>query len=572
MLLAWGRQFSLNLLKRPMSIHSDGGDYSRNSMYPFQADSTAKRQLVACLWVNGLMSLPIILYIPQYMDDYIRSYSGQYGWVANLRPLGELLYRIINLGPPATSAGPLYLLLSLLIGSAVNVMIARSFGVRSPFWTALATLPVLGQPYFLQNLSFNFDGILMTSGLCLALLAALAAKESRTALRSLTSILILLTSLFFYQAASSAFLAISGAYVMADWLGIPSANLNNNRTRKFRPDLLKRVIIVYAAATGMCAGLAKIPLISQDAYTASNSQIILSLASLAQSFTSNLKVQIGVFIRDWVHSPGGIIFAFCLLVCSLMLALLILRDNLRNHQILIKVALLSATSVLISILLISILVLSPGAMYLIKQSHAGTPRTNIFVGPWLASLNLLTLSAIDSTIMKNSRFALAYQSVSRSAIVLMAWLILVFSFTYGSAIYAQTELQKIQMSRILGAVSLLRQQKGESQLPNNFNVNIIGPVPRSPALLNTTKKFPLINQLIPSFGLPELTWHGLSNVFPEVPWYGLYGAVQSTQSELIYERQSLGSAEATCTPSAGTYCSSDFEAKVSGDTLFIKLR
>jgi len=473
--------------------------------------------------MNGLMSLPLIIYVPQYMDDYIRSYSGEYGWLQNARPLAELFYGVINLGPPATSAGPLYLIVALLIGSVISVMIARAFEIRSPLWTALATLPLLGQPYFLQNLSFNFDVVMMTSGLALALLAALVAREARTPARIAISILTLLASLLFYQASNSAFLAIGAAFVIANWLGIPSAANFNKNAKSSKPGMLKTMLLVYITSISLCAALANSPLVPKDGYTTKNSGTSLSIISLLQIFTSNVKVQIGVFIRDWAHSPGGIIALFSLITCSLVLAILILNKRLQRRVNLTTFIYLISTSIAISLTLLLILVFSPGALYILRQSFAGTPRTNVFVGPWLTSLNLLTLSALRLISDRTTGPTLAINAISHAAVASMAWLLLVFSFTYGSATHSQIELQKSLISRIIGAASALRYQSGSDNPPDQILVSLSGPVPRSPALVNSTNKFPLLKHLVLDFGLPELTWYGLTNAIPEVPLKMRYG-------------------------------------------------
>jgi hypothetical protein len=521
--------------------------------------------------MNGLLTLPLVIYVPQYMDDYIRSQSGEYGWMASVRPLAELFYWLINLGPPATSAGPLYLILALLIGSIVSVSLARTFGIRSPWWTALATLPLLGQPYYLQNLSFNFDGVLMTSGLALALLAALVAHEARTSVRIGLSILILLGSLLFYQAASSGFLAIGAALVIADWLGIPSSEYIVIRSRMTKLAIPTRMACVYIIAISLYSLITKLPLVNKDYYVEKISTTDLSSTSIAQTLSTNIKTLISVFIKDWGHSTGGLIVAFCLITCSLTLSLLILeklRWPLSWKSMTAAVVCWIATS----LALLSILALSPGALHLLKQGFAYIPRTNMFVGPWITSLNLLTLSAVGSMAARQTGPVIALRATSQVAVASMAWLILVFSFTYGSVTHSQVELQKSLISRIIGAVSMLRQLPEGAKLPDHLKVTISGPAPRSPALLNASIKFPLLNQLVPHFGLSELTWYGLSNARTEVPLSALYGTIQKSHLKTSKKQHSLGPTPTICVPSESSYCATDFEARISGDNLVIKLR
>jgi len=291
-----------------------------HALFSLKSNPQLIRQYQVCLAINAFLSIPLILYIPQYIDDYYRSYSGDFRWtIDNFRPLADLTYYIFNLGAPATVGAPLYLALSLIIGSLFCVAVARAFGVRSPLWTAVATLPILFQPYFLQNLSYTYDSTGMTLGLGFALWAALRARAAKSLAQLMMPILFLSASLLLYQPSASAFLPMVSALLIADWLGLSDPVHASAPKRGFGNPLFS-LLIPYSVAVAIHAGLSRVFWLEQGAYGSRNSQVSGTFNTLLKTSISNVKVQVGVFLNDWFTSPGGSIFAFCLLICSLTLA------------------------------------------------------------------------------------------------------------------------------------------------------------------------------------------------------------------------------------------------------------
>jgi hypothetical protein len=101
-----------------------------------------------------LAILPIILFVPRYVDDYGRSTEGYLNWTKEgFRPLADVIYCIFNLGEPATALAPLAQLLSVPVAGLAALALSRAFGIRSILLAILATLPLFVNPYFVENLS-----------------------------------------------------------------------------------------------------------------------------------------------------------------------------------------------------------------------------------------------------------------------------------------------------------------------------------------------------------------------------------------------------------------------------------
>ena len=103
----------------------------------------------------------------------------------------------------------------------------------------------------------------------------------------------------------------------------------------------------------------------------------------------------------------------------------------------------------------------------------------------------------------------------------LAWLLVVFAYAYGHAFAAQATFDQGRLSRLIAQVSAL--QADDPARPIR-RVAVVGVMPRSPVLINTSRKFPLIDRLIPplldqnwTFGISQLALHGLPLERVEVP-------------------------------------------------------
>ena len=180
----------------------------------------SRRQFVACLILNFIILIPIILNVPLYLDDYARATFGVLGWARDARPLAHVLFLGLNLGGPLVAVSPLYQLGSLFVLSIACVVAARAYGVTFPWFSAMATLPLMGQPYFLANLSFGFDSLSMSLGQLFAVTAAVVLLVSKARASYGIALLLTLATLLTYQPSASSFLSFGLMFSLAAGLGI----------------------------------------------------------------------------------------------------------------------------------------------------------------------------------------------------------------------------------------------------------------------------------------------------------------------------------------------------------------
>ena len=149
---------------------------------------------------------PILFADYLYNDDQWRSMLGIKGWVEDGRPLVELLYSILTFSS-SMNIFPLPLLIAT---------IAMSFGLRQlvtyyfstpGFIECLVVLPLWFSPFYLQNLSYQYDGPSMTLGL-VAVIYAITLRSASIAGRIAFSAILIALALSFYQVCLNVFIGL----------------------------------------------------------------------------------------------------------------------------------------------------------------------------------------------------------------------------------------------------------------------------------------------------------------------------------------------------------------------------
>ena len=136
------------------------------------------------------------------------------------RPGADVLVEWLNFGRPATAVSPLYTLLAIAVLSAVGVVYARAYGVRSSFWTAVASMPLMTQPYALQAMSYGFDSLFMAVSLACAVTAALLVNLNSHWRVVAGAWILQLLSFNLYQPGANGFLVMTGCLCVASALDL----------------------------------------------------------------------------------------------------------------------------------------------------------------------------------------------------------------------------------------------------------------------------------------------------------------------------------------------------------------
>ena len=491
-------------------------------------DNQLRQQFWACLIAGLATLLPLILQVDLYVDDIERSMDGHLNWVRVGRPLADMLFEVMNFGRPATAVSPLFTLVAIVLLSLAGVACSRAYAIRSPFWTALASLPLMAQPYGLQAMSYGFDSLTMAMALLLSVLAALLVHRRSDWRCWAGALLMQLASFNLYQPAANGFLVMSGFLCIG-------ASLNLLDYPWKTPSLRLRVML-SAGVYGIGYGLYRLLYVLLFEHHLNGYAIrAAQLRSWNQSFP--------VAVLDAATEPLQLLwqdFGEWPVVMPLLLIIV-------TYTILLLLNSGWRIAVLVAMAAVVVVLLSPGGMLFLSHSFVRHPRSLLYLGPLLTSLVLQVLVL--------SR--LVGRRVWRVGVFPLIWLMVVFSYSFGHAFGAQARFEQGRLSRIVGAASTLQTQHGER--PIRFLI-VEGVMPRSPILQNTVRKFPLIDRLIPpllegnqSFSFSQLRLHGLE----------LVKRSPDELNDLL---------PTNCKSLAEAICTSEFSLqRVGGDTLVLKL-
>lgn len=506
----------------------------------------AKRQFVACLAAGCLLILPIILFVHRYIDDYGRSMDGSYYWTQVGRPLADGLVGLVNLGTPAVAVAPLHQLLALAMLSFAAVMGARAYGLRSPVWTPVATLPIIGQPYSLENLSYGFDSLFMATALSLAVAAAVLLHRLPTWRCVGVVVAMLLACLCLYQPAAGAFLAFGLMLVVAEVLGL-SADVASAPGAGGRS---LRVLAAYGLSLAAYHVLLGLVWRERTSYASEQGQLLAIDGALPGKLMGHALEFWNVIFDDWHRWP--VLAPWLLLVLAYGLVVWIAVGRLPLAQRGTMARLGRWGLVLGAVVLIALI--SPGALLGLADPMARVPRLMLFLGPLLSALALQIVVAVTQPQRRGYRASLV-MALPLVAVAAFAWLLVVVSYAYGHAYAAQAIYEQGRISRLMEGVSRLRVQLPEDTL---MTISIEGEMPLSPVLNNSQAKFPLLARLVPrlinhdwSWGPKQLQFHGL---------------------ELNRKPLEPGDfAQARCVPSSTTACTAEYSLKVQGSNLFVRM-
>lgn len=433
------------------------------------------QRFVACCLLNLLAVLPIILANRLYIDDLGRSIDGYFGWGRDGRVLAEGLFDLANLGAPAVNVFPLYQLAAVAIMALAALILSEMFDVRRPVALALGCLPLIAQPYYLQNVSYAFDALMMSAAILVAVAAAWSATRARAVWHYAVAAMLLVASLMTYQAATSCFLIF---YVGALCRETARNGWRGNVGR------LVAGVVVFAIATVLYVAYLS-AFVSLGGYAGRLSSTVPP-DQLISGLSANLSRFWGTLDVHWVS--GASTLAPALIVGALTVtALGTLALGRTSGPV-------SITSRVVAVIGLSLVILTAFGPMLLMQSAPLLPRLFIGVGAVLCLMSLLVLGAVSNEgTLQPARIG-GYALVAS-----LAYAMIVVSFAYGRASTAQKEFEAGLLAPLAGIVAPLVDDGRAEQLV------VRGTVQRSPLLAHTARKFPVIDRLVPRH-LSENWW------------------------------------------------------------------
>jgi hypothetical protein len=151
--------------------------------------------------------MPLILADYPYIDDNWRSLSGGMAWAEQGRLFAELFYNVLTFSDAAPNIFPLPLLIATLAMSWALTRLTLHYFRQPTVACCLVLLPLWYNPFFLQNLSYQYDGAPMVLSLVAVISAITFHHPSRNVQWLVPSFLIAL-ALGLYQISLNVFLGL----------------------------------------------------------------------------------------------------------------------------------------------------------------------------------------------------------------------------------------------------------------------------------------------------------------------------------------------------------------------------
>ena len=427
-----------------------------------------------------------------YIDDIGRSTSGESGWSGVGRPLADILITLLHLGTPLNNMFPLPQIISLCFISVTCTLLSRTYSIKSPIIAAVCTLPLVGQPYYLENMSYSFDSPSMTLALSFSVCAAMSLADTRKC-SFIISVILTFLALNLYQPSVGAFC------VTYMFLVIKNVNVT------IKPH---KYLITHVTRITACAGLAfllYVPIAKKFAvadYAVLHSKLIGVHNAYGRIF-DNTAYYIRALLGDWSGNIAGYIFAF-IFVSFLIVSLV--QTIWSGHSF--SVGRRNLLYAVLSLVLGLLTVVASYFPQMFLENPLLFPRMFIGFGALLSCCCLYVWSALEAKEFGLGKYE---QYIKAIPVCLVAYALITFSYSYSRANAAQKQYEDIVISGLIAEADALMANTAFTHF------TIIGQIGHSPLVRNTIRKYPLISALVPihikdnwMWGHAQLTSLGLN--------------------------------------------------------------
>ncbi len=159
------------------------------------------------LVASFLYVLPFMLSDYLYIDDSLRATFARANLAYEGRVLADVIYKVLSFSHAAPNMFPLALLLTTTGLALALARLSRHYFPDLTYSHCLVVLPLLYCPFFLQNLSYQYDGPAMILSIVASILAV-TYQEQGVWKRWVVPALLVAVLLAFYQPAINVFVGL----------------------------------------------------------------------------------------------------------------------------------------------------------------------------------------------------------------------------------------------------------------------------------------------------------------------------------------------------------------------------
>lgn len=430
-------------------------------MLTFKFDKKFIYLLTISLIISLLYIYPFTILDRYQVDDLGRSIFGYTKWSSNGRPLADYLYIAFNAGYPILDLSPLTQIIAVLsLCLSMTAYIWQYCEDDRKIQDAIAIFIFIGNPFFLENLSFKFDvlGMALSASFLIAIFTI-----KRSLIGAILSIILILCSLSLYQAA----IGLYAIFFIIDNV------LIFNRKNEDKRNFVHRII--YYGLTLLIGysiyHIAIKELFVNDDYSMSHASIISMTNDGLIQFKYNIKEFLRM-IMDYVNSaPWPFVALYVLTTTSCIIKIMINKTKNVNNK---------------DYIILSMILFSPLLTFFFSFAHLAMLKQPIFSPRVMVSFGgFLFFLALLCNIVSNNRWLS----------LLITLPIAGFSFVHSYAIANAAKSQDRLDSLILSSVS---SDINHSQLSFE-TVSIHGTMPSSDQRTLVIDRFPLSGRVIPIF-------------------------------------------------------------------------
>lgn len=160
-------------------------------------------------YIAGLVYiLPIIIAGRMFNDDIGRATEGYTKWGVNGRPLSDWIMEGLSFGFPISNLSPFTIIIALLITVLCGALLAEHFGVEDKAKRNILALSFIISPFYLENLSYQFDSLPMALSLLFASLAFTIQRNFRPLVGCVFGTLLLIGTMCLYQPSINVYIIL----------------------------------------------------------------------------------------------------------------------------------------------------------------------------------------------------------------------------------------------------------------------------------------------------------------------------------------------------------------------------
>lgn len=439
--------------------------------------------ILAAIYFVGILAL--LRANVNYLDDMGRVHLGYTEWEYYSRYLSVAASYFLHGDTYLTDISPLSQMIAVILMALAGVISIHVISGRTRFstWSLIAVIPMGLSPYFLECFSYKFDAPYIALSVLLSVLPLLFYKGNK-GIYGLITVLGIIGMCITYQVSA-------GIYPMLVVMICARKWLNQEKL----VDTLK--FAVFSAGCYL-AGLLIFRLLIMKEVTNYASTTLAPLAEFLPNAITNYKQYVNYFLADF--KTEWLVLSAVLCAAFVFAALRISKQN-------------KLLTLFVSLVVLGLLFALCFGVYPFLMQPGFSPRCMYGIGCFLAFIGIFAVNTPRIPWAKLACF-------------LLSWVFFVFSFTYGNALFVQSQYTDFRIMMVVDDLS------ESSVLDNQWekSLQITGTIGYAPSLRNMPQDYNMLNRLVPVTFSDSRNWGWGS--FGILAFYGLRGVQNNFWEDL----------------------------------------